>query len=1227
MERRPSFLLSSTSLTLEQNDPSQGRVGQNGGSLERLSQEGSRLICMQKTLFLAVLLIVGVLATVFISLSTSHREEAVFVTTFDALAVKLTDNFLTLLETKVLTSFSIALSMTSDALYYNKTWPNSLMPNFDQRLKANREITETDTILFAPLVTDANRASWEAFVMANQDQVAVLPDENPLCGSDCRTLQDGIYMPGPNGTQIADPGPGPYFPGFLISTNNTKDNARHILTNYYGSEIAKGMYEDLIATQAPVLGRIDEQEGVLFSVLFTPVFDQMKPPRSVVGAVQLDVVWQSHLQSAVSPQEGSIMAVLTNGAGDAVSFEVFEDNVIFLGKGDFHDPSFDEYVVSTEVSVPNLENSTNGNTNVSFSYTLSVYPTESFAAVFKTNLPMVYGVVTAIIFLFIIILFVIYDRLVERRQRHVAGEAVRFGQVVNALFPSVVRHRVLSRESTKGRRWDRRGILPRLNSVANRKTNDDAIRVAEPAKTRLRTFLNRDDNLNRTDMEQYQLDDPIADLFPETTIMFADISGFTAWSSEREPCQVFYLLETLYRAFDHLASKLGVFKVETIGDCYVAVTGLPDPNKDHALVMARFAHECLLKMNELVKSLEVSLGPGTSDLAIRVGLHSGPVTAGVLRGEKCRFQLFGDTMNTASRMESTGSRNKIHVSDDTANLLKQGGKGHWLTEREGRVNAKGKGEMKSWWLMPQRAPSTSSSTNNQAVNEVVHHLETKQRNSPHNARPVLKEAETWGNLDLESYGVDADKKARLVNWNVEIIGELLSKVVIWRSLRSKPNLKRGRSESSISVVDSLDSDEDETTVFDEVSEIIPFPTFSENSTLLGALVPDASRISDTVKAQLHHFISRIADCYHNVPFHNLEHASHVTLSANKLMKRIIAPAEADFTLGEGERRRMMRRRSFGDFQNSLESVERNLHISTFGISSDPLCQLAIVFSALIHDVDHSGVPNSQLVKENAPIAAKYHKRSVAEQNSVDIAWGILMDDRYEDLRDCIFENDTDRRRFRQLVVNSVMATDIVDKELKQLRDNRWATAFDESKSGSMSDIDVNRKATIVIEHIIQASDVAHTMQHWHIYSKWNEKLFCEMYTAYLAGRAATDPSEGWYGGEIWFFDNYIIPLAKKLKECGVFGVASDEYLGFALENREEWVIKGKAVVAKMLKAYKKRHGGQSQQSDPGVTSDNEQVEGKLLSGDHEQLESSGTAETLESDLPNASPDQEGILKA
>lgn len=80
------------------------------------------------------------------------------------------------------------------------------------------------------------------------------------------------------------------------------------------------------------------------------------------------------------------------------------------------------------------------------------------------------------------------------------------------------------------------------------------------------------------------------------------------------------------------------------------------------------------------------------------------------------------------------------------------------------------------------------------------------------------------------------------------------------------------------------------------------------------------------------------------------------------------------------------------------------------------------------------------------------------------------------------------------------------------------------------------------------------MQHWHIYRKWNKRLFQELYLAYSQGRVERDPSEFWYQGEIGFFDNYIIPLAKKLKDCNVFGVSSDECLNYALQNRNEWYV-------------------------------------------------------------------------
>ena len=155
-------------------------------------------------------------------------------------------------------------------------------------------------------------------------------------------------------------------------------------------------------------------------------------------------------------------------------------------------------------------------------------------------------------------------------------------------------------------------------------------------------------------------------------------------------------------------------------------------------------------------------------------------------------------------------------------------------------------------------------------------------------------------------------------------------------------------------------------------------------------------------------------------------------------------------------------------------------------TSDPLTQFACAFSAIIHDADHAGIPNVQLVREKSELANKYKNKSVAEQNSVDLCWDLLMTPAYEDLRRCIYTTKEELDRFRQLVVNSVMATDIVDKQLGAARKQRWEKAFairSNSDHSPLSDPlstrdDVNRKATIVIEHLIQASDVAHTMQHW-----------------------------------------------------------------------------------------------------------------------------------------------------
>jgi 3'5'-cyclic nucleotide phosphodiesterase len=325
------------------------------------------------------------------------------------------------------------------------------------------------------------------------------------------------------------------------------------------------------------------------------------------------------------------------------------------------------------------------------------------------------------------------------------------------------------------------------------------------------------------------------------------------------------------------------------------------------------------------------------------------------------------------------------------------------------------------------------------------------------------------------------------------------------------------------------------TFLDEFKEVIEMEKNSDRDLSIAT----GEKLNAKALAELRDYVAVIASMYHNNPFHNFDHACHVAMSVSKLLKRIVTPDVSDVDIEQLH------------ISGGVTGLHNHLHNCTYGLMSDPVAQFAIIFSAVIHDTDHRGCSNVQLSKEEQEMASKYRQKSIAEQNSLELAWNLLMAPQYTNLRKEVFGTRKELLRFRQIVVNSVLATDIFDKELNDLRKARWNKAFstDESNDSSSGSNDGSnpwdRKATIVIEHIIQASDVSHTMQHWHIYLKWNKNLFHEMYLAYQDGRMGTEPSTFWYQGELSFFDNYVIPLARKLKECQVFGVSSDEYLNYA----------------------------------------------------------------------------------
>lgn len=1120
---------------------------------------------------------------------TRKQEENSFSTTFYDRAAKIMNTFQVRMEQNAGAIESFSFSLTSYAAFTNKTWPFVTLPDFEVKAASARALAGSVSLTFSPLVTAEEKKEWEVYSVQNREWVQQGLDFEERFGIeriDYRSLQTNpntavISSFDQSGDRLPAQGDGPFFPVwqsspvaerminldldsievFSVGIDAVWENGNSVLGQAeVGSTIGEGTLEAFRSSWSKDASKFYEGEGPVV-MLFVPIYDELEPAtRTSTGVLVSLSFWESFMHRVLPSDQGGLYAVIKSECGDSYTYTINGDTVVYVGEGDLHDQRFNDMSITDVVVRANENADTFHGIELEdlCNYTLTLYPNQSLEDEFMTPTPWLFFGLVLVIFLLTTLIIFFYDWKVEKNYQETYRKAKQAGAIVSSIFPAAVRRRLYEEENSDNN-----------NKIKGQGGFKQAVPLAvDSQKTKLKGFLQEDSPTTSTnghgrtrratqDNEDDELlIDPnsnmgkaIADLFPNTTILFADIVGFTAWSSQREPGEVFTLLQTLYQEFDSIARQLKVFKVETIGDCYVAATGLPEPQDDHALRMARFATKMMNSMIDVTRQLEVRLGPDTGELRCRMGMHSGPVTAGVLRGTKARFQLFGDTMNFAARMEHHSAPNQIQCSEFTADLIKKAGKEHWLRPRADKVKAKGKGELQTYWIVPKSGGPSMASTEDDLDELVSNAAVEDDYNNP------------WGNTKMVfDLGTPGNRYQRLIDWNVELLAGLLKQIEAQRRdlrMRNKDGaptmeLKGG------------------STALDEVTEIITLPQFKTKSNKKKTR-PEDVELTIEVVTQLRDYVTTIASMYRDNPFHNFEHASHVTMSTNKLLKRVTV-RHAD----------------------NEEVNASDLHDYTYGITSDPLTQFTLVFCALVHDVDHAGVSNFQLIQEGATIAKLYKNKSVAEQNSVDLAWDLLMDPNYKELQKAIYTNEDELKRFRQLMVNIVLATDIFDADMKAIRERRWGKAFQYEEEEEqelpnqplkalerdyetpLSQIEgANLKATIVMEHLIQASDVAHTMQHWQIYLKWNERLFCEMYSAFENGRSAKDPSVGWYEGEIMFFDKYVIPLAKKLDDCGVFGVSSDECLNYAAQNRKQWAIKGDEIVQAMVQRYRDAKMGKS----------------------------------------------------
>ena len=696
-----------------------------------LAKKENRAVFWLRILVIVVLLTTTALVVTFVYKDMSGSQQESFEAAFESDSLKVLDSFHRSVRRMMDSSDSLSTFYTSYALSSGSNFPNVTLPDYQLVTANSRIMSETVLFNYYPLVTDENRIGWESFVLENQDvfnislgaELEWINHQNSLFNqSQKRNLRsfdgfhneignvgfDGTVSPAPERT-------GPYLPLWqsspftpipvLLNYNALAHPATQAFSETITTSQAvicpaanlnnensspEGFYFQTVLSMSQFRDKVEHYLGDPTSPFSYPVFDSFDPgTRKVAGVISSTFYWKLYLENILPINRRGIFCVIENSFNQTFTYRIDGPKASYIGVGDLHDTKYNYLKVSSDMATYLALHSslkTKSYTIVPLnaeynSYSLTIYPSQDTEDDHVNSEPIVLVVVIFSVFLFTCLVFLIYDNYVGRRQRIVMDRAVASGAIVSSLFPTQVRDNIY-----------------RENAEMKKSAIADELDLDQ------KDFGDSDNIYSK----------PNAVLFPETTIMFADMAGFTAWSATRGPVEVFELLETVYRSFDVIAARRRVFKVETIGDCYVAVAGLPNPQPDHALIMVKFAEDCIAKIHQVTAKLAATLGADTASLMIRVGLHSGSVTGGVLRGEKARFQLFGDTMNTASRMETNGIVGKIHVSDATANALIAKGKPHWLEPRSDKIVAKGKGELQTFWVSTRTGGSSGPRSSAQA---------------------------------------------------------------------------------------------------------------------------------------------------------------------------------------------------------------------------------------------------------------------------------------------------------------------------------------------------------------------------------------------------------------------------------------------------------------------------------------------------------------------------------
>jgi hypothetical protein len=444
-------------------------------------------------------------------------------------------------------------SLQISLLQASKDEDYATLPNFEVQGQDMLDKSGARVASFCPVVTLENRWQWEDYAIRNQEWIA--ESLRAADGSGELTVATGVseFIHRKSHQNATEPlYQDLYLP--VWQTVPIVGNQDTINFDMFSHSFLSKAYDRMLESSESVMYQQteydeDDSKDRLDVIVGTPIYygSPSEGSSTVIFGVMVAVVpWESLLASLVPPDTPPITMVVENPCTESLSFEIVDGSAVFLGNGDRY---IENVAVSEEVSAKLIGFQGVDGCESQF----SMYPSQSFQDEATSHLPWIYAVSAVGLFLLTAFTFYAHDVSFRRRQQKYIKAASLSNEIVSSLFPDGIRSRLIAEQHS----------MP-----GSEKDSDRSVSEATDEETPSEGFSRGNK--------------PIADLFPHASVCFMDIAGFTAWSSSREPTQVFTLLESIYSSFDKIATRTKVFKVETVGDSYVAATGLPDRMTDHA---------------------------------------------------------------------------------------------------------------------------------------------------------------------------------------------------------------------------------------------------------------------------------------------------------------------------------------------------------------------------------------------------------------------------------------------------------------------------------------------------------------------------------------------------------------------------------------------------------------------------------------------------------------------